>query len=506
MARARLAFAVAALTCAAPTIDAVAQTGAPAGASAPAPIEAAPFQDWLAGFKSEATAAGVDMRVIDENFASIDMIPRVFELNDNQPEFSRAVWDYLDGAVSETRIANGRAKFAEHKALLTEIESRYGVDAATIAAIWGMESSYGAIMGDYDALSALATLGWKGRRVAYGRSQLIGALKIIQNGYATRAMLRGSWAGAMGHTQFIPTTYLTYAIDHDGDGRRDLWSNLGDVFASTANYLAASGKKNVEPWGFEVILPTPFDYALADVDIRKPLVEWSAAGVRGARGDLLAGLDPNLQGRILVPAGARGPAFVVFGNFDAILKYNNSTAYALGVALLSDEIAGRGHPIIAGWPRGDRPLTLDERKRLQQALKDRGFDPGPVDGVIGAGTRRALRAWQQSRGLPADAYASAATLDLMLADELAVQAAARASKLPSGIVVPPGGATVDLVVYVDAKGVVRKWRVKKSSGVAAIDAAAIKDARATTFKPPLKHGRPVAAWNTVSVRFAPRPQ
>lgn len=462
------------------------------------------FPDWLVAFKSEAAAAGVSQSVIDENFASIDTVPRVIELNDNQPEFTRAVWDYIDGAVSATRVANGRQKFAENSALLSAIETRYGVDAATIAAIWGMESSYGAILGDYDALSALATLGWKGRRAAYGRSEMIGALKIIEKGYASRAMLRGSWAGAMGHTQFIPTTYLAYAVDHDGDGRRDLWSSLGDVFASTANYLAASGNRSSEPWGVEVVLPAQFDYALADVTIKKALVEWSAAGIRSVNGDLLAARDPNLRGRILLPAGARGPAFIVFGNFEAILKYNNSTAYALAVALLSDQIALRGTPIVAPWPRDDRALSLDERKRLQQALKNRGFDPGPVDGVIGAGTRRALRAWQQSRGLPADAYASAATLSLLLAE--ASQEQASATSLPASVAVPAGGASVEVAAYVDGKGVIRKTRIIKSSGIPAIDAAAIQDARKMTFKPTMRRGRPVAAWNTVTFRFAPSPQ
>lgn len=479
---------------------ALAQPTVPAEAPAPDPA----FRDWLGAFKSEALAAGVEQLVIDSNFASIDLVPRVIELNDNQPEFSRAIWDYIDGAVSETRVANGRLKSAENRALLAEIETRYGVDAATVAAIWGMESSYGAIMGDYDALSALATLGWKGRRVAYGRSQLIGALKIIQNNYASRPMLRGSWAGAMGHTQFIPTTYLTYAVDHDGDGRRDLWSNLGDVFASTANYLAASGSRNAEPWGMEVVLPAAFDYALADVDIRKPLVEWAAAGIRAVNSDLLAGRDPNLPGRILVPAGARGPAFIVFGNFEAILKYNNSTAYALAVALLSDRIAGRGQAVIAAWPRDDRPLTLDERKRLQQALKDRGFDPGPVDGVIGAGTRRALRAWQQSRGLPADSYASAATLELILADAASVLASQSPTTPAISASLPADGALVQISAYVDSNGVVRKARITKSSGIAAVDAAAVRDVRKRKFKPTLHHGRPVAVWNTVTVRFNPK--
>jgi membrane-bound lytic murein transglycosylase B len=218
----------------------------------------------------------------------------------------------------------------------------------------------------------------------------------------------------MGHTQFIPTTYLSYAVDHDGDGRRDIWNNLGDVFASTANYLSVSGYRRDEAWGVEVRLPSDFDYALADSDTKKAVVEWAALGLTTMRG---AGLnerfDPNLRGRLIIPAGARGPGFLVFGNFEAILKYNRSTAYALAVSLLSEEIAGRSGAVVSVWPREDRPLTLDERKNLQQALKDRGYDPGPVDGIIGAGTKRALRAWQKAVGLPADGYASVAILNTL---------------------------------------------------------------------------------------------
>lgn len=389
---------------------------APQVASQPAPAPDPSFADWLKSFRAEAAAAGLSEPVIAEALSGIDVVQRVFELNDNQPEFNRAVWDYVDGAVSPSRVATGRARYAENAGLFAAVRAQYKVDPAIIAAIWGMESSYGAVMGDYDAVAALATLGWKGRRAAYGRAQLIGALKIIQSGYATRAMLKGSWAGAMGQTQFIPTTYLNFAVDQDGDGRRDIWADLADVFGSTANYLSASGARDDEPWGFEVLLPQPFDYALADVEMKKPLAEWASLGVRHTKGALLErGLDPNLRGRILLPAGAAGPAFLVFSNYEAILRYNNSTAYALGVGLLSDAIAGRDSPIVAAWPRGDRPLTLDERKQLQQALKDQGFDPGAVDGVVGAATRRALRAWQQSRGLPADAYPSAAILSLLTA-------------------------------------------------------------------------------------------
>ncbi len=372
------------------------------------------FEAWLAGFRAEAAAAGIQSEVLDEAFAGLSINSRVYELNDNQPEFSRAIWDYLDRAVSETRVSNARVKIAEHRPLLTLIEETYGVDAEIIVAIWGLETSYGAILGSYDAIQALATLAFEGRRTGYGRSQLIGALKIIQNGYATRADLKGSWAGAMGHTQFIPTTYLAYAVDHDGDGRRDIWKNLGDVFASTANYLRVSGYRQNEAWGVEVRLPDDFDYALADGSVRKPLVEWAALGATSTTNDrLIARFDPNLRGKLLLPAGAAGPAFIAFPNFDAIMKYNRSTAYALAVSFLSIAATGQDPSVDSSWPRDDRPLALEERKALQRALADRGYSPGPIDGIIGAGTTRALRAWQKATGLPADGYASVAVLNAL---------------------------------------------------------------------------------------------
>jgi membrane-bound lytic murein transglycosylase B len=368
------------------------------------------FEDWLEGFRAEAAAAGVRDDVIDLAFDGVMMNQRVFELNDNQPEFARNVWDYLDGAVSPTRVADGKARLAETGPLLDRIEAEFGVDKEIVAAIWGLESSYGKLMGDYDVFSALATLGWKGRRTGYGREQLIGALKILQNGYATRDQLRGSWAGAMGQTQFIPTTYLRFAVDHGGDGKRNIWTDLDDVFASTANYLSASKYHHGARWGVEVTLPEGFDYGLADVTVRKAVIEWAAAGVAGRRVELAKDVDPNTQARVFLPAGAKGPSFLVFENFEAILKYNQSTSYALAVSLLSDRLAGRDEPIIGEWPRTDRALSLDERKALQQALKDKGFDPGPIDGVIGAGTKKALKAWQKSAGEPADGYASLDTL------------------------------------------------------------------------------------------------
>ncbi len=376
--------------------------------------QASDFEAWLEGFRAEAAAAGISDAVLAEAFDGVTINQRVYELNDDQPEFSRAIWDYLDSAVSERRIADGRARIAEQRILLSLIEQAYGVDAEIIAAIWGLESSYGAILGNYDAIQALATLAYEGRRTGYGRTQLLGALKIIQNGYADRNDLKGSWAGAMGHTQFVPTTYLAYAVDHDGDGKRDIWNTLGDVFASTANYLSASGYRRDEAWGVEVRLPGDFDYGLADANTSKAVVEWSAMGLSPMRGTaLIERFDPNMRARLILPAGGRGPAFLVFENFEAILKYNRSTAYALAVGLLSEEIAGRDGAIVTLWPREERPLSLEERKALQQALIDKGYNPGPVDGIIGAGTKRALRDWQRDNGLPADGYATAAALEAL---------------------------------------------------------------------------------------------
>ncbi len=379
-------------------------------AISPASADEPGFEDWLNGFRAEAAAAGVRADVFDAAFDGVAVNQRVFELNDNQPEFARSVWDYVDVAVSEKRVGDGRTHIAENQALLARIEAEFGVDQEIIAAIWGLESSYGAMMGDHDVIGALATLGWKGRRTGYGRAQLIGALKIIQNGYAGRAQLTGSWAGAMGQTQFIPTTYLQFAVDHGGDGNRNIWTDLDDVFASTANYLAASNYIHGARWGVEVTLPEGFDYALADVNTRKAVIEWAGAGISGSRVQLSKDFDPNTRARVFLPAGAKGPAFLVFENFEAILKYNQSTSYALAIGLLADRLGGRDEPILAEWPRADRALSLAERMDLQQALKDKGFDPGPIDGVIGSGTKRALKDWQESAGLPADGYASLAAL------------------------------------------------------------------------------------------------
>ncbi|MEM9838859.1 MAG: lytic murein transglycosylase [Pseudomonadota bacterium] len=371
------------------------------------------FEAFKQSFRTEAVAAGIHPDIYDHEMASAELLPVVFERDSNQPEFVRPIWDYLDSAVSDTRVANGRKGFAAEESALTKASEAYGVDASVIAAIWGLESAYGKILGSNDIVSALASLGYKGRRTKFGREQLIAALTILQDGYATREQLRGSWAGAMGQTQFIPTTYLAYAVDQNADGRRNLWSDTEDVFASTANYLDRSGWQKDQPWGVEVTLPDDFDYSMAD-GRRMKVVDWIRTGVRGADGILADTTNLDAAAKLLIPAGANGPKFLTFKNFDAILAYNRATSYALGVSLLSERIKGKESVLVAEWPRDDRPLTSTERKSLQKALADLGYSVGTVDGIIGPNTRRALRAWQKAQGMPADGYPSALVLERLL--------------------------------------------------------------------------------------------
>jgi len=372
----------------------------------------AEFEAFKSDFRAEALAAGIHPEIYDHEMASVEPRPQVLERNANQPEFVRAIWDYLDSAMSDSRVRNGRSNYADHADQLTMASMSYGVDPAIVTAIWGLESAYGKILGDNDILSALATLGYEGRRQAFGRKELIAALMILQEGYATRQQLKGSWAGAMGQTQFIPSTYLAYAVDANNDGRRDLWADLEDVFASTANYLDEAGWQTGKPWGVEVTLPADFDYSAAD-GRRLKVVDWIRAGVRGADEILAEQVDLDASAKLLLPAGANGPKFLTFKNFDVIKRYNNATSYALGVALLSERIKGSDESLTQPWPRADKPLTKSQRERLQRALAAEGFNPGGVDGVIGPNTRKALRAWQKAQGLPADGYPSATILDLL---------------------------------------------------------------------------------------------
>lgn len=372
----------------------------------------ASFAAWKQDFARQALAAGISRKTVDSALANARLQPRIISLDRAQPEFTRTPWQYLDGAVSALRIKTGRAKLKEYAAPLQAASQRHGVPATVIAAIWGMESNYGSNFGNFSAIDALATLAFDGRRSAWAGKELIAALRIIDNGDIDAEHMIGSWAGAMGHTQFLPSVFLEYAVDADGDGRRDIWGSLADVAASTANYLAHSGWKAGEPWGVEVRLPAGFDYARAELTIRQDSGAWSAEGVQAMGGQSL----PAMAGAsVIAPAGARGPAFLVGTNFRAILRYNNSVNYALGVSLLSDQLAGAGG-VQAGWPRELTPLSREQLRSLQTALNQRGYAAGEADGVMGPATRAGLRQFQQNRGLMADGYPTLQLLQQLQGD------------------------------------------------------------------------------------------
>ncbi|MFT3718197.1 lytic murein transglycosylase [Pseudorhodoferax sp.] len=384
---------------------------APAAEPPPAPAAAHDFAQWIARFREQARAAGIDAAVLHAAFDGVQYLPEVVAQDRAQPEFTRSIWDYLDTAVSPTRVARGQDKRLEVRAALDAAAARYGVPAETVVAIWGMESNYGTHYGSTPTIDALATLGFDGRRAEWARGQLLAALRILQNGDIARERMVGSWAGAMGQTQFLPTSFLAYAVDADGDGRRDIWGSMADVAASTAHFLAREGWQRGQPWGLEVRLPPGFDLARADDALRQAGAQWAAEGVRPAAGGALPDLP---DASLLLPAGARGPAFLVGPNFRAILRYNNATSYALAVGLLAQRIAG-GPGVQAAWPRDLHPLSRSELRALQQALNGQGFASGTPDGVLGPATRAAIRGWQRRQGLPADGFPTQELLGQVLA-------------------------------------------------------------------------------------------
>lgn len=360
----------------------------------------APF---LASLWADASTQKISRATFDTAFAGVELDADILERLTNQPELVSAPWDYIGLRVSETRIANGRAKLAEHAGLLAELEARYGVDRHTILAIWGMESSYGAMQGNHGIVRSLATLAIiDERRPAFWRGELLKALTILERGDISPAKMTGSWAGAMGHMQFMPSSFLAQAVDHDGDGRRDIWGSVPDALASAANYMKRAKWLAGEPWGFEVVLPESFDYALSAPNLARTGLEWQALGVTRPGGAAMP--DAGRPMSLLLPAGARGPAFLVTGNFRAILAYNNAVPYALAVGQLADRIAG-GPPIAGFWPTDDAPLDRAGREELQRLLASQGFDVGTIDGVIGNQTRLAVRAYQKRAGLPEDGHA-----------------------------------------------------------------------------------------------------
>nr|RDS93707.1 lytic murein transglycosylase [Cereibacter sphaeroides f. sp. denitrificans] len=392
--------------------DPVAVSQRPAARAEAAVTEAeraaqAGLEAWVVQFRPRALAAGIRPATFSAAFRDLRYDADAVARDRNQAEFNRTLWDYLDSAVSEARIAGGRAALAQHGALLGRIEARYGVPKEIVVAVWGMETSYGTRRGDHPLVGALATLAHDGRRARFFEEQLIAALKILDKGDVRPEAMTGSWAGAMGHTQFMPTSYLDFAVDFTGDGRRDIWSDdPSDALASTAAYLAQSGWRSGEPWGVEVRLPAGFDFSRSGKSLRQPAARWEALGVRRVGGSPL----PAGEAALLLPAGAQGAAFLIYPNFRAIARYNPADAYVIGVGHLADRL--KGAPAIAGgWPRGDRALALAERTELQHLLTAAGFDTGGADGLIGPNTLSALRAWQAARGLVADGYANEAVLN-----------------------------------------------------------------------------------------------
>jgi len=364
------------------------------------PAAPAGFHAWVQSFAHEARAAGISETTLQATLGNVRWQPRVIELDRAQPELIRPPWAYLDNAVSPQRVQLGRKKMQRHAAVLAEAARRFGVPASIMTAIWGMESNYGSHFGGFRTVDALATLAWDGRRRDWARTELLAALRIVERQEVAASAMMGSWAGAMGHTQFLPSVFLAHAIDGDGDGRRDIWRSIPDALASTANFLVQSGWRADETWGVEVRLPADFDWAYANLQLQHSSTVWATVGLQPVGGGTLPALS---AASLLLPAGASGPAFLVGHNFRTLLRYNNSLNYALAVGLLAQQLEGH-LGVQARWPRAIQPLSRTEVKALQTALNARGIPVGAADGVVGMATRAGLRRFQQSLGLPGDGF------------------------------------------------------------------------------------------------------
>ncbi|WP_233493531.1 lytic murein transglycosylase [Ruegeria atlantica] len=368
------------------------------------------FQAWLGAFRERAVEQGISTATLDRSLAGLTYDKDVIRRDRNQAEFSKPIWEYLDSAVSDTRIRNGRAGLERHRDTLARIETKYGVEKEVVTAIWGLETSFGTFRGSDHTIRSLATLAFDARRAQFFETQLIAALQIIQAGDVSPRNMRGSWAGAMGHTQFMPTSFLDHAVDFDGDGRRDIWSDdPTDALASAAAYLARHGWTKGQPWGVEVTLPKGFDYSTARRDHTLMPSQWVARGVVAANS---APVSDHGQAAILLPAGGQGVALMIFDNFKVIERYNGADAYVIGIGHLSDRLAGRGS-FQTEWPCGDRVLSYTEKKELQSRLTEAGFDTQGVDGRTGPNTVKAVRAYQLAQGLLPDGYASLNLLEAL---------------------------------------------------------------------------------------------
>ena len=372
------------------------------------PTAAVSYQEWVAKFLSYAVHKGKPEQVVQVAFAGVQENPEISDRAAKQPEFVTPIWTYLDRAVSDERVARGQAKYAENKALLDGIQQDYGVAPNIVMGIWGIETDFGNNFGDTNVFEALTNLGYRAHREDFACAELLAALDIVAGSHLPPERLVGSWAGAMGHPQFLPSNYLSLAVDRDGTGAADLWDSLPDALASAANHLVDDGWVRNLPWGMEVKLPANFPYQEAELDLVKPISHWQKLGVTGIDGSKLPILAGNTS--ILVLAGHAGPAFLVTQNFKVILKYNYSTSYALAVAHLGDRILG-GSRFAAAWPVTEQPLSIEEREEVQTLLNARGLDVGKVDGVLGLKTRKAARIFQKEIGWPQDGFVNKALLN-----------------------------------------------------------------------------------------------
>lgn len=361
----------------------------------------AAFQTCLAALGERARSEGVDSAIVTSVLKDTRRLERVIKLDRSQPEFTSTFADYYTRRVTTDRVEQGRALYDKHRDLLNRVQLEYGVPAHYLLAFWGLETNYGSYFGKISTTDALATLACDQRRASFFSDEFISALGIIAAGDIEPKRMRGSWAGAIGHVQFLPSVFLEYAVDGDGDGRRDLWGSIPDAMASAANFLRGIGWQQELRWGREISLPLNFDYSLAGRDQKRPLTEWVGLGVTDAYGGTLPSLDINAS--VLVPAGHRGPVFLVYDNFEVIMRWNRSEYYAISVGRLADRIAGSVALTRAADPDSEQ-ITLAEVKRLQQDLVLLGFDTGKADGMFGPATRRALSQFQQAKGMIADGH------------------------------------------------------------------------------------------------------
>ena len=372
---------------------------------APAAAKSQTPKEWVAAFWPTAKAAGIKRAVYDNALGNFTPDPDVLKRASAQAEFNMAIWNYMDQMVSDERVTQGTAALATNASLLTRIESRYGVDRETILAVWGIESHYGAVLTNpklfKNTIPSLATLAYSGGRLAkFGRQQLVAALKIVQRGDITPAAMTGSWAGAMGQTQFIPTTFLAFAVDFDGDGRRNIWTSNADALASAANYLRASGWQSGQTWGYEVTVPRAYDVKKTG---ERSLGSWADHGIVRVGGKAFP--RPREKAALYLPNGRDGPAFLVLKNFRVFKRYNNASPYALAVGHLADRLGGGG-PFVGAWPEHEKPFSLDEAKRMQVALTTAGYYSAAIDGDLGSGSREAIRNFQRKLGLNPDGVAT----------------------------------------------------------------------------------------------------